>query len=128
METVDATTGDPLYRKLVVSNGNNDYPKAFPVSEGHLHHLYEGNYTGNLTQNGGVTFIDHGSPIYEFNEVWLTGNAHVAFFSDMLTEEAVITVDTLWGDRSAVLHQGQRQKFIFGDFNVYMPVNLLMYR
>ena len=72
--------------------------------------------------------MDHKSPFFEFNELGIYGKSHVAFYTNKDEEEGIVNIDMLWGDRTGVLHIGQRQKFAFEDFNVYMPVNLLNYK
>ena len=42
--------------------------------------------------------------------------------------QGYITMDELWGDRSGVLHMARNQHWSFGDFNIYLPVNLMSYK
>ena len=37
-------------------------------------------------------------------------------------------MDELWGDRSGVLHMARNQHWSFGDFNIYLPVNMMSYK
>lgn len=42
--------------------------------------------------------------------------------------KGTIEVDELWGDRSGVLHVARNQHWSFGDFNIYLPVNMMAYK
>lgn len=77
---------------------------------------------------GGVTYIDHGSPDYKFDDMWILGNSHVAVLTNTTSEVGTLNVTNLWGDRSGVLHIGRRQHYKFADFNNYLPVNLMAYK
>ena len=95
---------------------------------GPLHDLYDGDFTGDLDTQGGVTYLNHDSPEYQFHDFWLLGNAHCAILTDTANEDGLITLDTMWGDRTGVLHVARNQKLDVGDFNIYLPVNMMSYK
>ena len=49
--------------------------------------MYDGDFTGDLSTMGGVTYLKHDDPSYAFTQFWLLGNAHCAVQTN--TDEAV---------------------------------------
>ena len=92
-----------------------------------LENLFDGDYN-NIGQAGGVTWLYHNDTTYSFDEVTISGNAHVAILSNTSSTNVVISADILKGDRSGVLHAGKRQTFKFRDINVYLPLNIRAYK
>ncbi|XP_071498055.1 uncharacterized protein [Diadema antillarum] len=77
---------------------------------------------------GGITWLYHPSNQYEFDEVHLHGNAHVAILSNTSHESVLVSGGELYGDRSAVLHIGVNQSVDFDFVDVYFAANVLLYR
>lgn len=52
LEKTNISADEPLYQKIVIDNNGIDHPHEYEYSGGDLRSLYDGDYTGDLTQIG----------------------------------------------------------------------------
>ena len=119
--------GSLSYQKLVIDNNGHAYPHASVYSQGELRSLLNGEYS-DITYAGGITWLWHQELSYNFRQLDVRGNAHVALLSDTDNEQIDVRVGFLWGDRTGVLHAGINQTFGLTEVDVYLPANLVSYR
>ena len=127
IELFHATTGATITKELQVNNNGNKYPRAAIVKYGDRTNLLDGVYD-DISEAGGITWLFHSDPVYRFDTVTISGNAHVAILSNTSAEDIDIRVYYLYGDTTGVLHAGKRQTFGFTNVDTYMPINILSYR
>ena len=113
------------WRKLIVNNEDQAFPKTVEKDGNNLMHLLNGVYN-DITTVGTVTWLKESND-YFFDEIVLQGNSHLALFGNASRDTVRLRGRLLTGDRSAVLHIGKLQKVYFHDIDVYFPVNTLVY-
>ncbi|XP_038052472.1 uncharacterized protein LOC119725183 [Patiria miniata] len=116
-----------LHKTLKINNNGRPYPHAATYSHGDLRNLLNGEYD-DITRSGGITWLWHSSNSYNFDEVHVHGNAHIAILSDTSAEVVQVRGGKLFGDRSAVLHVGRNQTFGFDWVDIYFAANVMLYR
>ncbi|XP_070535283.1 uncharacterized protein [Ptychodera flava] len=120
-------TGEVIHKTLKVDNNGVGYPRAANHGHGDLRDLLNGDYV-DISRSGGITWLWHHSDVYIFDEVHIHGKAHVAILTNTSTQEVLVRGGKMFGDRTGVLHVGQQQTFGFDWVDIYIPVNIQVYR
>ena len=126
-EKRNMTSGVTEHRDLTVDNQGHAYPHGADYLGGDLRSLLDGDYA-DIHRVGGVTWLYHDSLSYTFDVMTISGNAHVAVLSNTSSEDVDVSIGVLNGDRSGILHTGQRQTFRYRKIDVYLPINIMAYR
>lgn len=126
MESI-SSTGKILKQKLTINNNGHAYPKAAVISAGDRRHILDGIYD-DISDAGGITWLDQEGLEYNFKELDVSGNAHMAILSNSWTDVVRANVDWLWGDKTGVIHVGMNQTVFIIDVDIYLPANLAAYR
>ena len=124
---MNAVTGLPKKKSLIIDNYKIGYPYEQDRSKGERRSLFDGDYR-DVSEGGGITWLYHGSHSYKFDDITISGQAHVAILSNTSADAVSVSAGALAGDRSGVLHCGRRQTFNFDYVNVYLPTNIMAYR
>ncbi|XP_077861759.1 uncharacterized protein LOC144342564 [Saccoglossus kowalevskii] len=127
LEQREQETKEILHRTLRVDNNGVGYPHAAVYNHGDLRNLLDGDYQ-DISQSGGITWLWHSSDAYQVDELHINGKSHVAILSNASINEVVVEGGRMYGDRTGVLHVGQRQTFGFDSVDIYIPINLQIYR
>ena len=120
-------TGEILKQKLTINNNGHAYPKAAVISAGDRRHILDGIYE-DISAAGGITWLDQEGAEYNFKELDVSGNAHMAILSDSWNDVVRVNVDWQWGDKTGVIHVGMNQTMFIHDVDIYQPANLAAYR
>ena len=123
----EVTNPTASHSEIFIDNGGIPYPHEPVYSMGALRNVSDGDYT-DITEIGGVAWLYHSSHHYQFDVATVSGNAHVAILSDTSQEDVDVRIGYLYGDKTGVLHAGQRQTFGYAQVNSYLPVNVMAYR
>ena len=125
VENVKLGTNQILRRTISVDNNGLNYPRDHSMSSDRRN-LLNGIYD-DISEAGGITWLNHDSDEYFFDDMSISGNAHVAILSDAAVTTNVV-LSSLAGDRTGVLHCGKNQSFKFVHVDVYLPINMMAYR
>ena len=119
--------GEILKQKLTINNNGRAYPKAHVIAAGDRRHILDGIYE-DISDAGGITWLDQEGYEYSFEELDVGGNAHMAILSDSWNTVVKANVTKLWGDKSGVIHVGMNQTMFIYNVDIYLPINLAAYR
>lgn len=120
-------SGIIFYRKIYVDNNGYSYFRSSDFIQGSFRNLFNGFYD-DISEVGGVIWLYYNDIEYFFNIMTISGNVYVVILSNIFSQDINIYGIKLYGDRFGVFYCGRRQRYGFEDIDIYMFVNIMVYR